>query len=306
MFDYAGNQCPYCSETFQKGDDVAVCPDCGTPHHRACYLEHKACANAEKHEADYDWRADNIHTQVSDTFSCPGCGNEIAAGTSVCESCGMDLAGQISPYAPTATPVARMNEPTQIPVSPFGNTFSQSAGTPTFHAKEFDGISVADWLKYIGNSAGYYLTFFQIQDDTGRKTSFTFSAALFPWLYFLYRKLWAFAALAFAITCLVYAPFSVLWLAENGIITGLNTTYWATIANIATYASLAVNLLWGLFAVRIYRNASAKRIRSIKVKSASEEEYQTRLSRVSGPSTTAVSVLFFMVMAVLTAYMLFL
>ena len=49
MQNFLGNPCPYCGKNFESGDDIVVCPECGTPHHRDCYKEHSACANEEKH-----------------------------------------------------------------------------------------------------------------------------------------------------------------------------------------------------------------------------------------------------------------
>ncbi|MCL2754431.1 MAG: hypothetical protein FWD35_01780 [Oscillospiraceae bacterium] len=46
---FAGGKCPVCSELFADTADVVVCPDCGLPHHRACYGELGQCINADKH-----------------------------------------------------------------------------------------------------------------------------------------------------------------------------------------------------------------------------------------------------------------
>lgn len=50
-------QCPYCLKAFEPGDDVVVCPDCGTPAHRACYKERGGCLNENKHATGYVWEA---------------------------------------------------------------------------------------------------------------------------------------------------------------------------------------------------------------------------------------------------------
>ena len=38
---YENETCPVCGEKFTADSDVVVCPDCGTPHHRECYLRKK-------------------------------------------------------------------------------------------------------------------------------------------------------------------------------------------------------------------------------------------------------------------------
>ena len=53
---YIGENCPYCGLEFQEGDDVVVCPECATPHHRACWFAHGECANTEKHAEGFVWK----------------------------------------------------------------------------------------------------------------------------------------------------------------------------------------------------------------------------------------------------------
>ena len=57
MQSFFGSLCPYCGEKFAEGDDIVVCPECGTPHHRECYKENSACANEAKHSENYEWKA---------------------------------------------------------------------------------------------------------------------------------------------------------------------------------------------------------------------------------------------------------
>ena len=46
---YTNYKCPVCNNQFTEDDDVVVCPECGTPHHRECYIQNGNCANADKH-----------------------------------------------------------------------------------------------------------------------------------------------------------------------------------------------------------------------------------------------------------------
>ena len=38
-FRFTNEKCPVCNNTFKEDDDIAVCPECGTPHHRECYKQ---------------------------------------------------------------------------------------------------------------------------------------------------------------------------------------------------------------------------------------------------------------------------
>lgn len=54
--DYSDYYCPFCGEVFEEESDVVVCPDCGTPHHRACWKEIGKCFNSDKHGTDENLR----------------------------------------------------------------------------------------------------------------------------------------------------------------------------------------------------------------------------------------------------------
>ena len=45
---YKGEKCAACDKVFTDDDDVVVCPDCGSPHHRECYKAENKCANTLK------------------------------------------------------------------------------------------------------------------------------------------------------------------------------------------------------------------------------------------------------------------
>ena len=76
-------------------------------------------------------------------------------------------------------------------------------------------------MKYIGNSAPYYLYQFQRMDESGRKTSFCWSALFIPEFYFFYRKMWGWGALALAVSLIVSIPSLLSLMAALGIATAL-------------------------------------------------------------------------------------
>lgn len=55
MSRFENKLCPVCRERFSENDDIAVCPECGTPHHRACYLKYNKCALEELHAQGFVW-----------------------------------------------------------------------------------------------------------------------------------------------------------------------------------------------------------------------------------------------------------
>lgn len=57
MNEYLGCECSVCRKPFAAGDDIVVCPECGTPYHRACYEAAGGCVHEAQHAAGYAWRA---------------------------------------------------------------------------------------------------------------------------------------------------------------------------------------------------------------------------------------------------------
>ena len=47
--------CPVCKSRFNDKADVVVCPICGAPHHRICYLTNNKCALEDIHETGWTW-----------------------------------------------------------------------------------------------------------------------------------------------------------------------------------------------------------------------------------------------------------
>lgn len=56
---YDNKVCDGCSGLMLEGEDIVVCPECGTPQHRECYKKNNECVNAHLHAEGFDWRAAN-------------------------------------------------------------------------------------------------------------------------------------------------------------------------------------------------------------------------------------------------------
>ncbi len=91
---YTGNLCQGCNRPFEDGDDVVVCPECGTPQHRECYEKENRCVCAHMHGDGYTWKGTvkneaPFPAEKKETASCPNCGYDNPVGTPVCKQCGM-------------------------------------------------------------------------------------------------------------------------------------------------------------------------------------------------------------------------
>lgn len=107
--DYTNKICSVCGADFKEDDDIVVCPECATPHHRECWFANGKCINSDKHADGFVWTADskaseNINTDQPETDQhtetvfdfesdsqvriCHVCSSENPADATHCGNCG--------------------------------------------------------------------------------------------------------------------------------------------------------------------------------------------------------------------------
>lgn len=261
MNNYLNSECPYCGKKFTENDDIVVCPDCGTPHHRECYKEHGVCANNELH-GGFEWKGSSEprtpenkggNEQKFDSFACPNCGGMNPSGTKFCSNCGAPLSSEHGASRRpefTVTRIDGMNS-------------------------DIDGQNPMDIAQYVRTNIGYFLPRF-ISFSKGNKFDTNFSAFIFSYFYLFYRKMYALGIAVFVATSILSIPaflldFSTLQNAyiQMGLLSQkiwevphTNTlTIYAFIASILTWA-IRVGLM--LFFNRIYYRKAILVVKGIK------------------------------------------
>ena len=229
-----GLKCGICEEAFETGDDVVVCPDCGTPMHRACYNETKQCPNFELHSEgfvfdgfdrikdeaqgrtkdkndndDEDEEGDADQKIVTDAVdrllslqkrsessdnACPICGTRQRQGANFCDYCGARL---ILKKTPTEDGEVDYSDPKFFASYAAG----QSTDIPAATVME-DDVTAGDVACYVAVNAPYYLKAFSSIKEG--KSKFNFGAAVFSGVWFLYRKLYQIGTLFLSIEVLLY------------------------------------------------------------------------------------------------------
>ncbi len=279
MIDCIGQSCPVCNRRFLEGDDVVVCPDCGSPHHRECYKELGMCAHHDQHGTDFTWKAVAPEPLPK---SCPNCNTTNEHDAPFCKNCGMPMDAPI--------PLEIENEKGIVKAISAIEMFDQI--TSISDNEELDGIKVKDWKTYIGTAAPRYLFTFKRMDETGRKTSFCMSAMFFAPFYFLYRRMWLIGIIALLLEMVLSLPSTLLVLSElYNITVPIEQQTLILASNIFSFIMLAANACWALFAYYLYRLTAAKQIKRIKETAETPEEYNDVLKRKSGPCNIVIVVL---------------
>ena len=169
--DYINEICPVCKRQFGSDDDIVVCPDCGTPHHRDCWNIKKACENSALHGEGFEWKPMAVKNQPAENPSV------VAETKSTSE-------GGTFAALPRMTMAESEEDIENLLLRGLGYQKDETV----------DGISVGDAALYIQQGARGYIRKFKT-----KKFSFNWAAFFFSPAWFFYRKLYKAGAIILAV-----------------------------------------------------------------------------------------------------------
>ncbi len=211
--DYKGEKCPVCGEIFTADDDIVVCPECGTPHHRECYAAENKCANEEYHSTGRKWERS---VQSKPLYRiCPVCNYPNRMTDSNCQRCGKELNDDAAVSQNENTyenSDDNMREPFSVEIEGMIDPLKYLGFDPN---EDMGGASMQEVNDFVGTSTIYYLPKFKRMKDDGTKPSFNFFSLVFPTLYFANRKMWGWAILAAILGVLLNLPADLLLYIEE-------------------------------------------------------------------------------------------
>ena len=196
---YTGIPCAACGKKFTAEDDVVVCPECGTPYHRACYKELGHCVNEARHAEGYVWQppkaapgpsvpleeqphAPQNKTDGEGYVMCSRCGTVNPAGQEHCDLCGY-------PLKETGERIPAGDRETED-----GGTFAEYVRDQynvNPNEKLGDELTAREVAAYVGPNALNFLYKFRAMLQRKPAGSFNLGAFLFTGLYCFYRKMYA-------------------------------------------------------------------------------------------------------------------
>ena len=284
MFDYKGVKCPYCGIEFTENDDIAVCPECGTPHHRHCYHENGHCYNADLHSETYEWiNESSIPKESSEDQvqrKCPYCGTEISDDQFVCPSCGRQIPQEMPSY--TIRTLLDLQEEERRKIA-------EETGRFVLKSDDLiDGVTVRDLLQYFKNIE--YVAIFCKQEFSHRKISFCLPALFSPSLFFLYNKAWLEGICTFLLSVILSIPdgMIVLYRMTGNLFLGIPLATWDRLSSVFSIISMALNILLALYGFYILRQNGIRKIKRLRSLSTSEDDFKARLEKASPPSKLVV------------------
>ena len=322
MTRYTGNHCPVCEQAFTDEDDIVVCPDCGTPYHRACWQKVGVCMHKSEHAAGFEWQPEvgPDADKAAHEATCPNCGTHNTPGAVRCAHCGCPL-----PKAPDPI-TAKTDDEKSVPIyarDPSVVNNSRTAPGPhidTFGTGEdggiyrreigpedpIDGIKAKDWAAFVGRSPMYYLMQFFRMSETKQKVTLSLSAFLFGPAYLFYRKMWKQGLLATLVMIVLSIPgFMSIIATFNPTFFGSLPLGWLPAAyTIGEIGIWAFKVILGMFAVSWYHDSSKAQIEEIYM-ACPEGDGRTELLLQRGGTNLLAALLYFGIMCLLQVAILY-
>ncbi|MBQ6818389.1 MAG: DUF2628 domain-containing protein [Clostridia bacterium] len=200
--------CVTCGEPFSAEDDVVFCPDCGAPHHRACWQAEGHCHHADSHGTEDEWTPAAQTEEVPEEAAeqpTPSAPHTIIYMNGIamvkCPAC-----GKITRVYPTKTTCNHCQHP--IEGIPQLSTVPLSFGETALDVSEpIDGIDAKKFAKMVLHKATYYLPRFRNLKAQGKGIVSWNWAAFFLapyWLAFRKCYVWAASAAFFDLLSVVF------------------------------------------------------------------------------------------------------
>lgn len=277
MSRYQGIDCPVCHKPLREQDEVVVCPECGAPYHKTCYLEAGACQFPHLHAEGKAWEAPRFEPKVeSSDRVCSRCGSRNGAGAMFCQVCGTPLTEEAAWQQPRND--FGMPHGGGMPLNPFINPFG---GVDP--EEEIDELPAKDLAIFVGPSSHYFLPIFKkLAFGSGRRINWP--AFLFQGYYFLYRKMYGLGVATLIITFLLGLPglyvtmLSVMG-SEMPFVLPLTEQALAQLMQYTSIAAIALRFGLAFFCNSIYKWQTYRKIRRLQAKNLPQEEYSALLAK---------------------------
>lgn len=308
---YIGQPCTSCRSVFREGDDIVVCPECGSPYHKECYKNEGKCINTILHETGESWQPSpaapepfaNENGQRAERV-CGNCGTHNGADAYFCSGCGVALNNnpigrqQVNPQGGQFGTQGQYGQQ-QYGGRPYGTGMN---GMPPFlnvraidAETDIDGNTVGEYSDYVGFAKiYYYIPKFMRFAKTRNIISFNFAAFLFPHLWFAYRKMPLYSAITLVLSLILGIPSIIDYCNLMGVasFSWIGSATFIAVYNLCSTLSMILSVFCGIYANRLYYKKAHDDINRIKEACTESTERKTAILREGGVSGKYMAIAF--------------
>ena len=286
MIAFAGEKCLVCGQEMQENDEIAVCPECGTPYHRACYLEQGKCINTALHKSGESWQKQQEQEIIRRK-------SEEKRAEQERQALEREQNGSNGMFQESLYDGVRIESPDPcVGLDP---------------TEELDGVTMGELAEFVRTNNFYYLPLFRLMKTTGKRISLNVSGLLFPELYFANRKMWVMAIVSLLLKMLFSIPTWLKMLVMDMGMTfpwlNLDSPLFLNCVRVSSLGSLIFPILCCMFANYWYYRFAVKRIRKLKKTAANEADFHTEMKAFGGSKLSNVAIIFVLEMALLSILM---
>ncbi len=286
MSRFTDKLCPVCRIRFTEIDDVVVCPDCGTPHHRSCYAENGSCGVEQYHSAGFTWNGtlpdepDRPTWQERQAHSdphqadYPNISSTISQGIDIPEIHGLE----------------------DMP-NPYFELYRQIRRVTDDEVRGEDGVSGKELCHFAGKSVMHYAQAFDAFRTGIKKNGINqpvkifmnFCAGLFMPIHQFYRRMDLLGIALLMLAAVTALPDVLLYYDETYAAISFDsetTSMLNSLAALANVVNIAAMLLISIFGDYIYYRFCVSRIKKIRTRydDGKAEGYYAALTERGSPS----------------------
>lgn len=288
MPDFTNKLCPVCHAAFTENADIVVCPECGTPHHRVCYLAKNKCAFEALHEKGYVWDG-HLPDEQNDEQNPEQPAAEQAASAVPVENPDPHHADYPA-GAPQPKPRITIRPPEEFETAE--EYYRQFEHIYSDDTRGDDGVSLRELCAFATKSIIHYGNAFTVfrGDTTGRKSSVfvNFCSGLFLPVHQFYRKMDLLGVIVLAL-CVMFSLPELLF--GGGIIdiTQLGASAQALVSlsyYLCNMLEISLMVILTMFGDFFYYKHAVYKIKKIRLRFGENlgDEYYAALSESGSPS----------------------
>lgn len=287
MSRFTDKLCPVCRVRFTDNSDVVVCPECGTPHHRACYAKTDSCGISEYHAVGFSW---NGKLPDEDRFT-----SSQTAGDHTDSHHAEYPSDSSASHVHIDIPEIK-NVGDGAP-DPYFELYRHIRSVTDDDVRGADGVSGKELCHFAGRSLMHYAQAFALfrtgvyKNGTKQpvKVFLNFCAGFFMPIHQFYRRMDLLGIALLLLSAVTALPEILLYYdAEYSsiVFTEATTTLLNALAVLANFINLAATMLLCVFGDYIYYKFCVKRIKKIRASydDGKAEGYYAALTERGSPS----------------------